>query len=86
VVARTPITEDVFRAWRARKVEARRTKKVAEDEERRRKGILTGREIFMQVMCCHACLNVLLLWLQSASVLGLQPQRKQNFSCNVVMT
>ncbi len=49
IEARTPITEDVFKAWRQRKVETRRAKRAAEEEERRRKGIMTGREIFLQV-------------------------------------
>lgn len=48
VEARTPITEDVFKAWRQKKIEARRAKKAAEEEERRRKGIMTGREMFLQ--------------------------------------
>mmetsp|Transcript_1528 Transcript_1528/g.3707 ORF Transcript_1528/g.3707 Transcript_1528/m.3707 type:complete len:434 (-) Transcript_1528:240-1541(-) len=48
VEARTPITQDVFKMWRAKKIEARRKKDEAELEERRKKGILTGREIFAQ--------------------------------------
>ncbi len=47
--ARTPITQDVFKAWRQKKIEVRRAKKAAEEEERKKKGIMTGREIFLQV-------------------------------------
>lgn len=35
--------------WRARKAEVRKAKRMAEEEERKKKGALTGREIFMQV-------------------------------------
>eukprot|EP00201_Polytomella_parva_P013352 CAMPEP_0175057594 /NCGR_PEP_ID=MMETSP0052_2-20121109/11346_1 /TAXON_ID=51329 ORGANISM="Polytomella parva, Strain SAG 63-3" /NCGR_SAMPLE_ID=MMETSP0052_2 /ASSEMBLY_ACC=CAM_ASM_000194 /LENGTH=339 /DNA_ID=CAMNT_0016322815 /DNA_START=36 /DNA_END=1051 /DNA_ORIENTATION=+ len=48
VEAKTPITEEVFRAWRAGKVEAKRKKEQEDLEQRKKKGLLTGREIFMQ--------------------------------------
>eukprot|EP00798_Chlamydomonas_sp_ICE-L_P004043 gene4043-14122_t len=48
VDAKTPITEAVFRAWHYKKTEQRRHIREEELEERRKKGILSGREIFMQ--------------------------------------
>ncbi|GIL54317.1 hypothetical protein Vafri_9891 [Volvox africanus] len=48
VVARTPVTEESFRAWHRAKREARAAKRAADEDDRRRKGILNGREIFMQ--------------------------------------
>ncbi|KAJ9506511.1 hypothetical protein QJQ45_019621 [Haematococcus lacustris] len=48
IEARTPITPEVFKAWRNRKVEELRKKREAEDEERRRKGIMSGKEMFLQ--------------------------------------
>lgn len=48
VEARTPITEETFRMWHKAKREARAAKRAADEEERRKKGILNGREIFMQ--------------------------------------
>ena len=48
VDAKTPITEEVFKAWKFRQ-EANLLAESAEAEaERRRKGILTGREIFAE--------------------------------------
>jgi hypothetical protein len=49
VEARTPVTCESFAAWHAKKVEARRLAREAKDAERKKKGILNGREIFMQV-------------------------------------
>jgi hypothetical protein len=49
VVARTPVTEDTFKLWHAKKVEAKRKAREEVELERRKKGILNGREIFMQV-------------------------------------
>jgi hypothetical protein len=48
VEARTPVTEATFAAWHAKKVEARRAAREAKDAERKKKGLLNGREIFMQ--------------------------------------
>ncbi|GFR48039.1 hypothetical protein Agub_g9872, partial [Astrephomene gubernaculifera] len=48
VEARTPVTEETFRTWHRAKREARAAKRAADEEERRRKGIMNGREIFMQ--------------------------------------
>ncbi|KAG2489340.1 hypothetical protein HYH03_012170 [Edaphochlamys debaryana] len=48
VVARTPVTQETFSAWHKAKQEARAVKRAAEEEERRKKGVLNGREIFMQ--------------------------------------
>ena len=42
------IRSQVFRVWRSKKVEERRKRKAEVEEERRKKGLLTGREIFMQ--------------------------------------
>ncbi|KAF6251009.1 hypothetical protein COO60DRAFT_693819 [Scenedesmus sp. NREL 46B-D3] len=47
VDARTPITEQVFGAWHARKRADREAKRAAELEERKKKGLLNGREIFL---------------------------------------
>ncbi|GLC34909.1 hypothetical protein PLESTB_001177000 [Pleodorina starrii] len=48
VVAKTPVTEETFRTWHKAKREAKAAKAAADEDERRRKGILNGREIFMQ--------------------------------------
>eukprot|EP00198_Chlamydomonas_reinhardtii_P000117 XP_001689452.1 predicted protein [Chlamydomonas reinhardtii] len=48
VVARTPITQETFSAWHRAKREAKAAKRATDEEERRKKGILNGREIFMQ--------------------------------------
>jgi hypothetical protein len=48
VDAKTPITDDVFKVWKAGKVAAKRKVAADNDEERRRKGIFTGREIFAE--------------------------------------
>ncbi|WIA29932.1 hypothetical protein OEZ86_000031 [Tetradesmus obliquus] len=47
VEARTPITEQVFAAWHAKKRADREAKRAAELEERKKKGLLNGREIFL---------------------------------------
>lgn len=47
VEARTPITEEVFAAWHAKKRADREAKRAAELEERKKKGLLNGREIFL---------------------------------------
>jgi hypothetical protein len=46
VDAKTPITEEVFKNWKAENDAARLKKDQEKEEERRRKGVLTGREIF----------------------------------------
>ncbi len=38
-----------FRAWHRTKRDAKAAKRAQDEDERRRKGILNGREIFMQV-------------------------------------
>lgn len=48
VDAKTPITEEVFKRWKAEQEAARLEVKQVKEEERRRKGILTGREIFAE--------------------------------------
>mmetsp|Transcript_13640 Transcript_13640/g.29256 ORF Transcript_13640/g.29256 Transcript_13640/m.29256 type:complete len:407 (-) Transcript_13640:1216-2436(-) len=48
VDAKTPINEVTFREWHRQKMEAKHKKVQEGEEERRKKGILTGREIFMQ--------------------------------------
>ena len=45
---KTPINEEVFQAWHRKRTDAKRRKRDDEAEERKRKGILTGREMFMQ--------------------------------------
>lgn len=47
VVARTKIDEAVFQAWRSRKLEQRRAAAEEARKERLKRGLLTGREIFM---------------------------------------
>lgn len=49
VEARTPVTAATFEAWHAKKREERRLAREEKEAERRKKGILNGREIFMQV-------------------------------------
>jgi hypothetical protein len=46
VDAKTPVTEEVFAAWKAAQDAARRERRAAEEEERRKRGVITGREIF----------------------------------------
>lgn len=46
--AKTPITDEVFEKWKAEQVAAQRKEDEAKEEERRKKGIMTGREIFAQ--------------------------------------
>lgn len=46
VDAMTPITEDVFAGWKAKRDALRREAELEAFEERKRKGIMTGREIF----------------------------------------
>ncbi|KAK9816691.1 hypothetical protein WJX72_003761 [[Myrmecia] bisecta] len=48
VDAKTPITQETFKAWHQRKTEEKRRSFADTDEERKRRGLLTGREIFMQ--------------------------------------
>lgn len=48
VVAKTPITQTVFEQWHARKRSEREAKRAAELEDRKKKGLLNGREIFLQ--------------------------------------
>ncbi|GBF95907.1 hypothetical protein Rsub_08498 [Raphidocelis subcapitata] len=48
VEARTPITAETFAAWHAKKAEQRRLAREEKEAERRKKGVLNGREIFMQ--------------------------------------
>ncbi|KAG2444374.1 hypothetical protein HXX76_001130 [Chlamydomonas incerta] len=48
VVARTPVTQATFSAWHQAKRDAKAAKRAADEEDRRKKGILNGREIFMQ--------------------------------------
>lgn len=46
VDAKTPVTDESFKMWREAKEVAKREAQREREEERRRKGILTGREIF----------------------------------------
>lgn len=46
VEAKTPITEEVFQKWKAEQDAARNKIENEKEEERRKKGIMTGREIF----------------------------------------
>eukprot|EP00877_Chromochloris_zofingiensis_P008620 jgi/Chrzof1/4010/Cz13g17040.t1 len=48
VQAKTQITEEVFQQWRARKVAEKRKQSEEQELERRKKGLLNGREIFLQ--------------------------------------
>lgn len=48
VDAKTKINEEIFRRWRDGKTQAKKEAALKAEEERRRKGILTGREIFVQ--------------------------------------
>lgn len=48
VDAKTPITEQVFREWRDKKIQEKVKRLAEQEDERRRKGILNGREIFLQ--------------------------------------
>ena len=50
VQARTPVTQETFKAWHAMKADAKRKAREEVEQERRKKGILNGREIFMQVL------------------------------------
>jgi len=49
VEAKTPVTAGTFSAWHSHKVELRRIAREEKEAERRKKGALNGREIFMQV-------------------------------------
>ncbi|CAL8468173.1 g7712 [Coccomyxa elongata] len=48
VDAKTPITEETFSRWREERKAEKARKRDEEEADRRRKGLLTGREIFMQ--------------------------------------
>lgn len=48
VDAKTPINGEVFMLWHRKRSEEKRKRKEALAEERKKKGVLTGREIFMQ--------------------------------------
>ncbi|KAK9845701.1 hypothetical protein WJX81_000013 [Elliptochloris bilobata] len=48
VDARTPITEEVFKKWAGERAAERKRKRDEELAERKRKGILSGREIFSE--------------------------------------
>ena len=48
VDAKTPITDGVFKMWKAGQDAERRRVEVEKEEDRRRRGVLTGREIFAQ--------------------------------------
>eukprot|EP00879_Flechtneria_rotunda_P000405 GHRR01000499.1.p1 GENE.GHRR01000499.1~~GHRR01000499.1.p1 ORF type:complete len:428 (+),score=188.99 GHRR01000499.1:217-1500(+) len=47
VDAKTPITQEVFAAWHAKKQAERDAKRQADAEDRKKKGLLNGREIFL---------------------------------------
>ncbi|KAF8069653.1 zinc finger CCCH domain-containing protein 11 [Scenedesmus sp. PABB004] len=47
VVAKTAITEEVFAGWHAKKRAEREARRTAALEERKKKGLLNGREIFL---------------------------------------
>ena len=49
VDGKTPINEATFREWHRKRMEDKRKKRDEAADDRKRKGILTGREIFMQV-------------------------------------
>lgn len=49
VDAKTPITQAVFEQWRQKKREERVKAAEAAEADRKRKGLMTGREIFAQV-------------------------------------
>lgn len=46
VDAKTPMTSDVFKMWKAEQDAQRRKMEAEKEEERRKRGILTGREMF----------------------------------------
>ncbi|CAL5223025.1 g5480 [Coccomyxa viridis] len=48
VEAKTPITEETFRRWREDRKTDKEKKEAQAEADRKRKGILTGREIFME--------------------------------------
>lgn len=48
VEAKTPITEETFRKWREDRKTDKEKKQAEAEAERKRRGILTGREIFME--------------------------------------
>lgn len=60
--ARTPINEEVFRAWHKAKMDAKRKAREEADSERRKKGMLNGREIFQQVHGVVRCAGKDALW------------------------
>ena len=49
VDGKTPINEATFQEWHHKRMEDKRRKRDEAADDRKRKGILTGREIFMQV-------------------------------------
>ena len=49
VDAKTPITQAVFQSWREAQRQEKRKAAQDNEAERKRKGIMTGREIFAQV-------------------------------------
>ena len=49
VDAKTPITQAVFQSWREAQRQEKRKAAQDNEAERKRKGIITGREIFAQV-------------------------------------
>lgn len=50
VDAKTPITQAVFEQWRQKKKDDRQKAVDQAEVERKRKGVMTGREIFAQVI------------------------------------
>lgn len=49
VDAKTQITEEVFRNWRQKNIDDRKKAAETSEAERKKKGVMTGREIFAQV-------------------------------------
>lgn len=47
--AKTPITQDVFAQWRQKNLDDKRKAAESSEAERKKKGVMTGREIFAQV-------------------------------------
>jgi len=48
VDAKTPITQDVFISWRQKNRDDKKQARADTETERKRKGVMTGREIFAQ--------------------------------------
>ncbi|KAI7837815.1 hypothetical protein COHA_008303 [Chlorella ohadii] len=48
VEAKTPVTEETFAAWMKAKEEAKQKEAEEKEAERRKKGVITGREIFLE--------------------------------------